>query len=408
MRYLIIGNGAAAVGGVEGIRSVDAAGEITVLGAEPLYARPLISYLLAGKTSPERMGYRPADFYEKMNAQVREGVTVESINPAAHKITLAGGESLPYDKLLVATGSSPIVPPIEGLTGVSKRFTFLSLADARALEAELTPESRVLVVGAGLIGLKCAEGILERVAQVTVVDMAAQILPSVLDAGAAARVQAHLEKHGVAFQLGQTVTRFEGDKALLSGGEGLDFDILVLAVGVRANTALVKEAGGQVGRGIAVDADGRTTLPDVFAAGDCVESHDLATGETRVLAILPNASMQGFAAGAAMAGGAHACDKCVAMNALCFLGLHALTAGAYVGEAHERITESQYKRLFVEDDRLKGFILVGDVDRAGIYTALIREQTPLSTLDFDLIFDKPQLMAFSRTERVQRMGGLPK
>ena len=151
----------------------------------------------------------------------------------------------------------------------------------------------------------------------------------------------------------------------------------------------------------------RTSLADVYAAGDCRESRDVTTGQERVLALLPNAYMQGHSAGVNMAGGSEVFDKAIAMNALGLFGLHAITAGSYIGTPREHVDANQYKKLFVQDGRLKGYILLGDVERAGIYTALIREQTPLSQVDFDLIFEKPQLMAFSRSERVRRMGGLP-
>ena len=181
----------------------------------------------------------------------------------------------------------------------------------------------------------------------------------------------------------------------------------MLAVGVRPNTALVREAGGEVRRGIVAGDGGRTSLADVYAAGDCRESRDVTTGQERVLALLPNAYMQGHSAGVNMAGGSEVFDKAIAMNALGLFGLHAITAGSYIGTPREHVDANQYKKLFVQDGRLKGYILLGDVERAGIYTALIREQTPLSQVDFDLIFEKPQLMAFSRSERVRRMGGLP-
>ncbi len=189
MDYVIIGNSAGAVGCVEGIRSVDKAGKITLIASEPYhaYSRPLISYLLEGKTDLERMKYRPDSYYEAMGVQARLGVKVSAIQPQEHRVLLETGEEIPYDKLLVATGSVPFVPPMEGLETVEKQFTFLSLDDAKALEAALTPESRVFLVGAGLIGLKCAEGIARRVKSVEVADLADQVLPSILDRESAVR-----------------------------------------------------------------------------------------------------------------------------------------------------------------------------------------------------------------------------
>lgn len=407
MDYVIVGNSTAAVGCVEGIRSVDQEGKITLLSQEPYhtYSRPLISYLLEGKTDLERMKYRPDSFYEEMGCDAKLGVTVTEISPEEHQVKLSTGEEIPYDKLLVATGSTPFVPSMEGLETVEQKFTFLSLDDAKALEQALTPESRVFILGAGLIGLKCAEGIADRVASIQVADLADRVLPSILDEEGAKRVQAYLEQKGLEFFLGDSVARFEGNTALLQSGKTLSFDVLVVAVGVRPNVSLVKEAGGKVNRGIVADNRGLTTLPDVYAAGDCCESLDITTGEHRVLALLPNAYLQGECAGKNMAGEEASFDSALPMNAIGFFGLHLITAGSYRGEKISEETEDCYKVFFVEDDLLKGYILVGDcLENAGVYTALIREKTPLSSVDFELLRQKPQFMAFSAEKRREMFG----
>lgn len=401
MEYVIIGNSAAAVGAIEGIRSVDAQGKITVVSDEayPTYSRPLISYLLLGKTTEEKMKYRPADFYEKNQVELLLRTHAEKIDPTAKTVLLEDGRLLSYDKLLIAAGSSPLQPPIPGLEQVEAKCTFGSLDDAKALEKLLTKETRLLIMGAGLIGLKCAEGVTHLAGSVDVVDLAPHVLPSILDEKGAALVQAHMEQKGVRFILGDSVKSFAGNTATLASGRQLDFDVLVIAVGVRPNTALVEAAGGQVQRGICTDETQKTTLPDIYAAGDCTLSRDLASGEKRILALLPNAYAQGECAGINMAGGSKRYEKAIAMNAIGFWGLHVLTAGAYNGTEYIVESEGNYKKLIVRDNHLVGYILVGDVRRAGIYTALIKNQTPLDTLDFDLILEKPQLMAFSYVER---------
>lgn len=406
-QYVIIGNSAAAVGAVEGIRRVDREGSIAVVSHEPYhtYSRPLISYLLQGKTDRERMRYRPADFYAANDCAPLLGVGAVGVDPAAKRVTLADGSTLAYGKLLAATGSVPFVPPMEGLDRVERRFGFGSLDDALRLEAALTPDMRVLIVGAGLIGLKCAEGIVARVASVDVVELSDRILSSILDAEGAARMQRHIEAAGVAFHLGCSVRRFEPGLAHLSDGSAVPFDAVVLAVGVRPNTALLREAGAEVRRGVVTDDHQRTSLPDVYAAGDCTESFDVSTGERRVLALLPNAYRQGECAGVDMAGGEQAFAGAIPMNAIGFFGLHLITAGAYTGEVYARVDAENYKKLFYADGVLKGYILIGDVNKAGIYTALIRERTPLDSIDFELICERPSLMAFSKAERRKKLGG---
>jgi len=401
MRYVIIGNSAAAIGCIEGIRSRDKKGSITVISKETqhTYSRPLISYLLLGKTDLERMKYRPDSFYMDKNCKVMLGTEAIKILTDKKEVLLDNGERVKYDKLLVATGSNPFVPPIEGVDTAKSVHTFMSLDDALALKSDLTEDSRVIILGGGLIGLKCAEGILESVKKITVIDMADRILPSILDTEGSAVIQSHLEKKGVEFLLGNSIAKIEGQKALLKSGETLKFDSLVIAVGVRANTALVAEAGGEVKRGIVTDLSCKTTLPDIYAAGDCSESYDITTEQNRVLALLPNAYMQGEVAGINMAGGENAYDSAIPMNAIGFFGLHVLSAGSYEGKAYTAADESNYKKLFYKNNLLNGYILIGNVARAGIYTALIREKTPLDSIDFELIKDNPQLMAFAHKDR---------
>ncbi len=407
-RYVIVGNGTAAVGCIEGIRALDAEGEITVVSGEdrPIYGRPLISYYLMGKTDLAKMNYRPADFYEKNGCRVLYGRRAVALDPNKKTVTLDGGEALPYDALLIATGSRPFVPPFEGLDTVEKKYSFMTLDDALALEGALDGKARVLIVGAGLIGLKCAEGIKDRVGQITVCDLADRVLSSILDADCAAVVQKHLEESGIDFLLGDTAVKFDRNVATMKSGKTVDFDVLVLAVGVRANTDLVKNAGGSVNRGIVVDQRCATDLPSIFAAGDCAEGYDSSTGGNRVLAILPNAYLQGHTAGCNMAGGDEALSNAIPMNSIGFFGLHIMTAGAYDGEMTEEKSDAGIKRFFTKDGLLRGYILIGETERAGIYTSLVREKTPLSTLDFDLTKKFASNLIFSRENRRKKFGGV--
>ncbi|MBR4769587.1 MAG: NAD(P)/FAD-dependent oxidoreductase, partial [Clostridia bacterium] len=372
----------------------------------PVYGRPLISYYLMGKTDLAKMNYRPADFYEKNGCRVLYGRRAVALDPNKKTVTLDGGEALPYDALLIATGSRPFVPPFEGLDTVEKKYSFMTLDDALALEGALDGKARVLIVGAGLIGLKCAEGIKDRVGQITVCDLADRVLSSILDADCAAVVQKHLEKSGIDFLLGDTAVKFDRNVATMKSGKTVDFDVLVLAVGVRANTDLVKDAGGSVNRGIVVDQRCATDLPSVFAAGDCAEGYDSSTGGNRVLAILPNAYLQGHTAGSNMAGGDEALSNAIPMNSIGFFGLHIMTAGAYDGEMTEEKSDAGIKRFFTKDGLLRGYILIGETERAGIYTSLVREKTPLSTLDFDLTKKFASNLIFSRENRRKKFGGV--
>ncbi len=404
-KIVIIGNSAAAIGCVEGVRSVDKNSEIVLIASEKhhTYSRPLISYLLYGKTDEQRMKYRPDSFYSDNMVDTMLGKTAVSVDPKGHTVKLESGEVISYDNLMVATGSSPFVPPMKGLDKVEKKFTFMTLDDAHALDEAISAESRVLVIGAGLIGLKCVEGIADKVKEIAVVDMADRILPSVLDAEGAELVQKSIEKHGVKFYLNDSAAELEPNKAKLKSGAEVEFDVLVVAVGVRPNIALLKDAGAECGRAIKTDNKCQTSLKDIYAGGDCTESYDITIGAERVLALLPNAYMQGNTAGVNMAGGEQLYENAIPMNAMGMFGYHMITAGSYEGNVYTEKEGENYKKLFYKDNRLMGYIMIGDIKRAGIYTALIKNQTPLDSIDFELIKQKPQLMAFSAEDRREKL-----
>lgn len=410
--YVIIGNGVAAAGCIEGIRSRDLDTPITVISKEtwPVYCRPLISYYLEGKAHVERMNYRPADFYEKNGCRVLYGVSAEKIDAEKKTVFTDAGEEIPFTSLCIASGSSPFVPPFSGLDTVSVKFPFLTLDDSLALEKALTPESRVLIVGAGLIGLKCAEGIAERVKHITVCDLADRVLSSIFDNDCAKMMQDKLEEHGMEFLLSDSVAEFKGNTAVMQSGKEVEFDILVLAIGVRANSGIAKEAGAEVNRGILVDAGMHTSAADIYSAGDCAEGPDMSIGKNRVLAILPNAYIQGRTAGINMAGGAETFENAIPMNAIGFFGLHSMSAGTSFpesegGSVYEERSEGTLKRLFMKDGLLTGFMLIGNVERAGIYTAMIRNRVPLDSVDFEQLKKEPVLAAFSKEYRMKVLGG---
>jgi NAD(P)H-nitrite reductase large subunit len=409
MKYVIIGNSAAGIGAVEGIRQVDKSGEITIITNEPhhTYSRPLISYLLLGKVTEEKMKYRGGSFYSDNNCNLLTNTTVTKIDSGAKKVILADNKQIDYDKLLVATGSSAFVPPFDGLDTVKDKCTFMSLDDAKKLETMLGKDKRVLIIGAGLIGLKCAEGIQDRVKHITVVDLASRILSSILNDDGAKIIQNHLESKGVEFKLAASVKKFEDKKAVFESGETAEFDVLVLAVGVRPNTALLNGIA-KIERGIVVNEKSETSVRDIYAAGDCTQTNDISSGQNKIMALLPNAYMQGECAGLNMAGKADgaAFDRAIPMNAIGFFGLHVITAGNYTGDVYADDGGGNFKRLFYSDNKLNGFILIGNVEKAGIYTSLIRERTPLDTIDFKLVCEKPGLMAFAKEDRKIKLGGI--
>ena len=274
----------------------------------------------------------------------------------------------------------------------------------------------MVVVGAGLIGLKAAEGLAPVVGSVHVVELAPRVLPMILDdAGGCARTAAHGGKRRDAFHLGITVVeKVVGDKARRkSDPQGtaprLTCDVSSSwAWGVRPNVAQAKAAGVEVHRGIVIDTRSRTNVKDIWAAGDVTESCDLISGECRIMALWPNAYAQGRAAGCDMCGKCEDFEGVFPMNAVGFFGLPIITAGLQGGEDTQVLVKDDpkkgtMKRFIVKDDLLVGMILVGDVDRAGIYTSLMSEKIPLSTLEKGLTDDGFGLMALGFDRMKQRI-----
>jgi len=408
MQYVIVGNSIAAVGAVEAIRRNDRDGRIVIIGSEKyhVYSRPLISYLLLGKTDENRMKYRDDNFYRDNQCDLILGRTVTGIDPGMKQAILDDGTTVSYDKLLICTGSSPFVPPVPGLGKVRNKFTFTTLDDAKALSSAVKENYKVLIVGAGLIGLKCAEGLSKKNVEITCVDLAPRVLSSILDDDGSEFIKKHLEENNIRFFLNKQVTEFEENRAFLNDNTEIGFDVLVMAVGVRPNISLLKDIGGKTGRGIIIDERCRTSIPDIYAAGDCCESIDISSGEAKVMALLPNAYMQGECAGMNMSGVDFVFDRAFPMNSIGLFGKHVMTAGTYTGEVYCETDRKNYKKLFYSNNRLNGFILIGNIGKAGIYTSLIRERTPLDTLNFELICKMPGLMAFSRKIRAEKLGGI--
>ena len=414
MKYVIIGNSAAGIGCVEGIRQIDKKGSISIISDEPhhTYSRPLISYLVQGKVTEEKMKYRQNSFYKDNAVTLLSGTRAVEIDTGKKTVALSNGNTLSYDKLLAATGSGAFIPPVPGIENLGCKCTFMNLDDAKKLESLLTGKKKVLIVGAGLIGLKCAEGLLDRVSSITVIDLAPRVLASILDNDGAKLVQTRFEEKGVRFFLSQNVKRFDTNHAVLeNAGAGdsndetsIGFDIAVIAAGVRPNTELLSPFV-KVGKGIVINDKSETSMPDIYAAGDCTESIDASSGQQRVMALLPNAYMQGECAGFNMAGSRKSFDKAIPMNAIGFMGLHIISAGNYTGDVYESGINGGYKKLFYSDNRLNGYIFIGDIEKAGIYTSLIRDRTPLDSIDFRLICEKPGLMAFTKEVRAEKLGG---
>ncbi|MDW7675852.1 MAG: FAD-dependent oxidoreductase [Bacillota bacterium] len=420
MHYVIIGNSVAAAGAIEGIRQVDQEGSITIFSDEPhhIYSRPLISYFLADKVGAQQMKYRPDNYYEANKVTARLGEKVIGVNGSKKVVVLEDGQELSYDKLLVATGGKPIKPPIKGLDK-GNVHTFLQWDEVKAIKEKVAPGKKVVVLGAGLIGLKAAEGLKGAGCEVTVIDLADRVLSAILDHQAGELVQQHLQKQQIKFYLNNTVEQVLGDNKVagvrLKDGTELACDLLIVAIGVIPSTEILKinPEGSRVkiNRGIIVNQQMATSVEDIYAAGDVAEGLELLSASNRVLPILPNAYRQGEVAGINMAGGQKDFGGGIAMNAIGFFGLQMVTAGYPIpleGEGWEVIANvdldlKTIKKVMLKQNRVMGFIFLNMVDKAGIYSWLLENQIDVTPFKEHLLKEEFGFAYLPEELRKQRL-----
>lgn len=416
MSYVIIGNSTAAVGAAEGIRRLDRTTPIVMISDEPYhtYSRPLISYYLGGKVAQDKIFYRDVDFYEKNSIRAMLGVKADAIDIKGKKVMLHNGAEVPFDKLLIATGAKPFIPQMEGL-GKENIFNFIRLDDVKAIKKAAVKGSKAIVVGASFSGLKAVEALVHRGIDVTVIDIMPRIMPRVFDETAAAMAADVLKIHGVKIMLNTTVERILGDNKAtalqLKDGKKLDCDFVILALGVRCNTDVVSDTGIAVNRGIVVDGHMQTNIPGIYAAGDVAEGYNFIEKVNMEIAILPNAYKQGETAGINMAGGNAVFDRGFIMNSMPLMSLSIVSAG--VSEQKEGIRtkilydseKASYKKFYFRGGRLAGYLLLNDIDRAGMYTDLIRNETDISAFEECIGQEDFGLISFPQEIRKARLLG---
>jgi NAD(P)H-nitrite reductase large subunit len=417
VRYVIIGNSAAGIAAVEGIRQCDTDNAITIISDEPhpVYSRPLISNLLGGTVNEAQMNYRPADFYDRHGVETMLGVAVTAVHTGERMVSLAGGGSLSYDRLLIATGGTPFIPRLSGsdLEGV---FTFTRWEDARAISRyiQLHNVRSALVLGGGLIGLKTTEALMARGISVAVIELADRILSASLDRTASKLAEAILRQAGTEIRTGTTVREIVGkdgrvDHVVLQYGDRMGCDLMVFAIGVRPNISLIPPGSGiEVERGIVVDRWMQTSVPGVYAAGDCTEALDMLLGVRRPIAIWPLAFRQGYVAGCNIAGARKEYEGGFPMNSVEICGVPTISVGLtdpeedtgeYTVMEHFDREVLAYKRLVLSGNRLVGAVCVGDIERAGIYTGLIRDRADVSPFKEHLLSGKFGLISLPQEYR---------
>ena len=398
--YLIIGNSAGSIGAAEAIREIDKAGAITIISDEPYpaYSRPLISEYLAEKYPLERMLFRPLGFYKVNNIQTVLGKTVEWLDIEAHTIGLNKGRRITWEKLLLATGSLPVIPQIEG---VEKRgvFTFTTLDDAKAIDHFLRGVACAVVIGGGLIGVSITEALVKRGIKVTIVEMQERILNTILDEETSVLEEEAFGQAGISIVTGHTVAKISSDptkdavsSVTLDDGASIPCNLVILAIGVRPRTELASGTTIKINRGIVVDRYMATSSPDVYACGDAAEAYDFIYGGNRINPVWPTAYLGGRIAGFNMAGVPTEYPGGTAMNSLRYFGLDVVSAGMVTpsGDGYEVLSDKYdhtYKKVVLKDGFVVGLVFTGDIEKSGIVFNLMKDRVNVDGFKQALVAD---------------------
>jgi NAD(P)H-nitrite reductase large subunit len=382
MKHVILGNGPAGVVAAETLRQTAPRDEIVLVGCEPEppYSRMAIPYLLIGRIGEAGTYLRKsADHFARLRVQLVHDRAV-GLDDRARTVALERGGPLSYDRLLIATGSHPIKPAVPGIDAPGVH-TCWTLEDARALARVAGKGKRVLQIGAGFIGCIIMESLAERGVQLTVVEMGDRMVPRMMTPRAGAMIRRWVEARGVKVITGAKVDRIEPGtplKAHLSTGELLETDVIIASAGVRPNVDFLQGSRVSVGQGVQIDASMRTTVPEIFAAGDVAEAAEFGTGKPFVNAIQPDAVEQARAAALGMLGRPLRSSGALAFNVLDTLGLVSTSFGQWGGvaggEGVEEADEAAYRYLSLQFDRdvLVGATAIGLTDHVGALRGLIQ------------------------------------
>jgi NAD(P)H-nitrite reductase large subunit len=404
MRHVIIGAGAAGITAADQLRKLDAQASITVLDGEGEvpYARMTIPYLLSDRIGEDgtRLRHDP-DHYRDLRIDI-EKQRAAAVDTSARTVRLADGRLIPYDRLLIATGSVPSREKIDGidLPGVHTCWT---LADARAIVAEMRPGARVVQMGAGFVGCIIIEPLVSRGAQLTILVRSGRMVSRMMPPKASEMIASWCESKGVRIMGKTQAERIEraGDalKVTLTTGETLAADVYLSVVGVKPGIGFLAGSGIAIESGILVDEHLRTNVPGVYAVGDVAESRDRLYGQYQINAIQPNAVEQARIAAINMAGGDNEFVGSLAINILDTLGLISCSFGQWQGEEGGQgvevvdVDKHQYLSLQFGDDHLVGATTVGFTDHVGALRGLIQGKVKLGEWRERLLADPSLFMS---------------
>jgi NADPH-dependent 2,4-dienoyl-CoA reductase/sulfur reductase-like enzyme len=406
MRHVILGAGPAGVIAAETIRKHATNDEIVIVGEEPEppYSRMAIPYLLMGHIGEAGTQLRHgAGHFEKLRIDVRRARAIE-VDIEQRCVKLADGRSLTFDRLLIATGSSPMRPPVPGL-GLAGVHACWTLKDARAIMQLAVKGARVLQMGAGFIGCIIMEALAARGVQLTVVEMGDRMVPRMMGPTAGGMIRAWCEAQGVTVHTGTRVEAIDAEAPLrvrLSNGSHVPADLVISATGVRPNIGFLENSGITCLQGVLTDEHMQTSVAGIYAAGDCAEALDIASGKTIVSAIQPNAADQAVVAAMNMVGRKRRLKGVTQINVLDTLGLVSTSFGDWrgvPGGQHVELTDrsadggkGRHLSLHFEGDVMVGSNSVGWTEHVGVMRGLVEGQVHLGAWKETLLADPTRLM----------------
>ncbi|MBN1483941.1 MAG: NAD(P)/FAD-dependent oxidoreductase [Chloroflexia bacterium] len=383
MRYVIVGNGIAGITAAIDLARRES-GEVEIYTQEPFpyYYRPRLHEFLGDELPQEKLYVRPQSWYQKRGIQVGLNARVEHLDPENHTIVLADGHTVPYDRLLLATGAVSFVPPVPGAEqeGV---FPLRSLQDALNIKAYAASCPRAVVIGCGLLGIEAASGLKKLGLETTVLEIAPRVLPRQLDDAASDVLRGIIGRLGLSIAVDARTERILGsgraEGVRLSDGREFPAGLILIAAGVRSDVRLAQEAGLVLDRGLVVDEHMATSAPDVYAAGD------VAVFQGQFWGIIPVALAQARVAAANMAGEPKLYEAVVPSNTLNVVGVDLTSAGTVLPEegSYEEVRcalpdQGIYRKLVLQDGVVMGTIVIGDKDMAQEAASLVTNRARLS------------------------------
>lgn len=381
-KYLIIGNGVAGTTAAEHIRKKDQGGKITMVTDEdlPFYHRLRLNDFVVGEVTEQALIVKDQQWYQDRGIDLRLRQQVIDADPV-QKVVMTEHQQLPYDRLLLATGSHSFIPPIQGVdkTGV---FALRTIQDARDITAFARDIQDVVLIGGGLLGLEAGNALRRLGKRVMVVEFFPRLLPRQLDMDGAKRLQKLMENMGFSFRLGAKTEKISGDDpvegVVLEGGETISAQMVIISAGVRPNLQLAEPLGLAHDKGIQVNERLQTSRSDIYAAGDVAEFRGIPYG------IWPAAMEQGKLAGTNMAGGDQVYEGTTMANVLKVVGIDLASAGNIDAENElaSRVVQDKdvYKKIILEEDRILGCIMLGNTKGFNKITRAMSEGRGVSEL----------------------------